>query len=215
MISRVSKPWGFEDRACFSSNLGVTYLEINKSTSTSLHCHPTKLTSMVCVQGTGELRFLNSYEQLRPGEGFTLREKLFHEIANTSDSQPLVMLEFESPNDKNSLSRLDDRSGRISSNYESNSTNIEDSVLNSLIRCSHGASFQILNLSLTLMKFDELNFSGQKAGDAFVVMKGGLWDRDSGLKVLDTSEFIRSAALKKLMQRYSIVFDSLLLKIAT
>ena len=86
-INYVVKPWGHEYRLNLSDNLCITFLIINSGSRTSLHCHPEKLTSLVCINGEGKINFLNNSINFGKMNSFIVRTGLFHQIENISNEK--------------------------------------------------------------------------------------------------------------------------------
>ena len=112
----VRKPWGYEYLAYRNSKIALWVLHIAKDQKTSLHCHPSKMTGLVVVDGTAELNFIADSRQLTAPDKQMIRRGLFHQTKAITD---VVMFEFETPVDKNDLVRLKDEYGRTDSAYES------------------------------------------------------------------------------------------------
>ena len=113
----VNKPWGYEYLAFESEEVALWVLVINPHQSTSMHCHPTKTTGLVLLSGLAELAFLGDSKIIKSPDKQMLRRGLFHSTRSISE-EPLVLLEIETPNDKNDIIRLRDAYGRKDLGYE-------------------------------------------------------------------------------------------------
>jgi len=112
----ISKPWGIEFELFSTSKLAVWCLHIDKTKSTSLHCHPKKRTGYIVASGQVEVEFLSSTRILSAGDRINFRPGVFHRTRSLKNNT--IVLELESPLIKQDLLRLEDESGRVSSNYE-------------------------------------------------------------------------------------------------
>jgi len=113
----VKKPWGseyllFENSACAIWILNINYLE-----NTSMHCHPQKDTSLVCLDAEVSCNTLNNSYKLNALEGLFLNKKIFHQTKSTSQDSSWV-LEIETPVNKFDLVRINDTYGRQGKEYE-------------------------------------------------------------------------------------------------
>ena len=54
----VTKPWGYEFAAVLGYNYSVWCLKMKNKCSTSLHCHPSKSTSLCVISGSVILKLL-------------------------------------------------------------------------------------------------------------------------------------------------------------
>jgi mannose-6-phosphate isomerase-like protein (cupin superfamily) len=111
----VRKPWGYEYLAYQNAHVAMWVLHIRAGERTSLHCHPTKSTGLVVVSGTAEINFIaDSRTVTAPGKQM-IRRGLFHQTHAITDT---IMLEIETPVDKDDLVRLKDNYGRTAAGYE-------------------------------------------------------------------------------------------------
>lgn len=115
----VKKPWGFEYLAYENESVGLWFLNINKNQSTSMHCHPKKTTGLVLLDGIAEVSFLADKRILQGLDKVMIRRGLFHSTKALSDKA--LILEIETPKDKNDLVRLSDKYGRETKPYEGES----------------------------------------------------------------------------------------------
>ena len=117
----VFKPWGHEYVVYrYKDILSVTLLNINPGKSTSLHCHPTKKTGFVLLDGKAliQLGLWKSERKIyKSPTKLMIRTGLFHAIKCVS-KKPLLALEFETPINKNDLVRFNDKYGREKKPYE-------------------------------------------------------------------------------------------------
>ena len=100
-----------------NAQVALWLLHIRQDQRTSMHCHPTKTTGLVLLEGEAELSFLSDRKILRAPEKQMIRRGLFHSTCAISQGG-IFMLEIETPNDKDDLVRLSDKYGRASRGYE-------------------------------------------------------------------------------------------------
>lgn len=117
----VRKPWGYEYIAFQNNSVALKVLHIKKDERTSLHCHPNKSTGLVIIDGTATLNFIADQCELSAPSKKMIRRGLFHQTIAQTD---LLMLEIESPVDKDDLVRLKDQYGRKELGYEDRSYEI-------------------------------------------------------------------------------------------
>ncbi|GHO96511.1 hypothetical protein KSF_065590 [Reticulibacter mediterranei] len=114
----IEKPWGYEYRVYTDCFYDVWQLCLRPGQSTSLHCHPRKVTALICLAGQqGRVRLLDQDQQLTPLEWLTLGKGVFHTTENLGDGD-LDLLEVEVPRNKLDLLRAMDRYDRAISHYE-------------------------------------------------------------------------------------------------
>lgn len=118
MDNIVRKPWGYEYVAFQNDSVALKVLHIKKGERTSLHCHPNKSTGLVVIEGTAILNFIADQCELSAPSKKMIRRGLFHQTIAQTD---LLMLEIESPVDKDDLVRLKDQYGRKELGYEDHS----------------------------------------------------------------------------------------------
>jgi hypothetical protein len=113
----VNKPWGYEYLIFETSDVALWLLHIKKGEGTSLHCHPTKTTGLVLLEGEAELGFLADSKVIVAPSKQMIRRGLFHSTKAISENG-VLLLEIETPNDKEDLVRLVDNYGRSKNGYE-------------------------------------------------------------------------------------------------
>ena len=114
----VKKPWGSEYLIYSNKNLAAWLLEMKFNAKTSLHCHPKKKTGLILIKGTAEVN-IGFYEKLKlkaPAK-IMIRPGLFHATKSTS-KKGSMLIELETPVDKNDLVRFKDKYGRSQKPYE-------------------------------------------------------------------------------------------------
>ena len=113
----VRKPWGYEYLTYQSKDIAVWILYLKKGHQTSMHCHPSKKTSLVVLDGLVTCKSLEFKVVRRTGEGIMIDKKVFHQTFNYSKKDAIIM-EIETPNVKTDLLRLKDKYGRENMGYE-------------------------------------------------------------------------------------------------
>ena len=117
----VYKPWGHEYIVYNNKDLlGITFLSIKYGHKTSLHCHPTKKTGFIILDGDAEVQigiYKENIKKFKPLSRLIFRPGLFHSIKAVS-KKGLYALEFETPYHTKDLVRLRDNYGRKSKEYE-------------------------------------------------------------------------------------------------
>jgi len=113
----VRKPWGYEYLAYQNDKVALWVLHIQPGERTSMHCHPNKTTGLVVVGGYAEINFIADSKKIRAPGKQMIRRGLFHQTSAICGSE-VVMLEVETPVDKNDLVRLRDAYGRTANGYE-------------------------------------------------------------------------------------------------
>lgn len=113
----VRKPWGYEYLVYKNKEVALWLLHINPNERTSMHCHPTKSTGLVVLDGSAEINFIADSKKLHAPAKQMIRRGLFHQT-HAIGKNPVLMFEIETPVDKDDLVRLHDNYGRKDSGYE-------------------------------------------------------------------------------------------------
>ena len=114
----IPKPWGYEYRAYVDEYFDFWSLHIESPHTTSMHVHPRKLTSLICLSGRGVTRGMDTEVDITPGSLVTIGAGAFHGTRNVGD-EPLELIEVEVPRNKLDLLRLRDDYNRAGTGYES------------------------------------------------------------------------------------------------
>lgn len=203
---KVIKPWGYEYKIYSNDVLSAKLLKIQSGKKTSMHCHPIKKTGFIVLDGVVdvdlgfyETRKLNSISKLmiRPG--------LFHCTHNNSKNQSII-IEIETPIDKDDLVRFKDEYGREDKPYEGESEmenlkdeNIifEDPVLDEVKK------YELYNNKVELHKVSDVkNLKFTKEKEIFAILEGGLCDKKKRF-VLSPGDIVRTDTLKKLSANFN------------
>jgi mannose-6-phosphate isomerase-like protein (cupin superfamily) len=114
----IPKPWGAEFRVYEDSLTDVWLLHVGAQHRTSLHCHPEKLTSQLCIEGKGTLTTITGVQYtLEPGVVLHIQPGAYHRIAATSTTG-LRLVEIERPKNKFDLLRIEDDYRDVTEPYE-------------------------------------------------------------------------------------------------
>lgn len=170
----IRKPWGYEYLAYKGDVMSLWLLNINKDARTSLHCHPTKTTGLVLVDGCAEINFISDSKVLKAPAKQMIRRGLFHQTHALTN---VIMLEAESPIDKDDLVRLQDNYGRENTGYENSEFEIpknEDCIWITDPIGNEVNAFKIGNTNLYVMNACENALNKFNDNDLIMVLKGGL-----------------------------------------
>jgi mannose-6-phosphate isomerase-like protein (cupin superfamily) len=113
----VNKPWGYEYLWYQNDNVAIWFLYIEKGSSTSLHCHAKKRTSLIVLDGEIICTSLDDKYKLLKSDSIVLEPCVFHSSMSISDNGSFIM-EIETPPMKGDLVRMNDSYGRENSGYE-------------------------------------------------------------------------------------------------
>ena len=213
----VVKPWGHEYVVFRDKNiLSVTLLHINPKKSTSLHCHPTKKTGFVLLDGKAliQLGLWKSERKVYSSPSkLMIRTGLFHSIKCIS-KQPLLALEFETPVDKKDLVRFDDKYGRQNKAYELGKK-FSNKNVNYIIYKKFEKNKKY-NVGKTIVELEtHFNFKKlikQKDKTIFAVLNGNVCTKNNK-KLLSSGDIIKTGTFKKLSKVFKINKKLTVLKI--
>jgi len=113
----VVKPWGYEFLIFENKFVAVWFLHIRKGHSTSMHCHPTKKTSLIVLSGDALCNTFNHRNYLNSMDAVIIESGVFHSTQSIS-TEGINLIEVESPPNKIDLVRLNDGYGREEQGYE-------------------------------------------------------------------------------------------------
>ena len=151
------KPWGNERLIYNSPEVEVWLLKLNKGAKTSLHSHPNKKTSLCVLSGAVKTSFLTGNPvTLLPSEKINIHPKVFHQTECWS-SQGALVIEMESPPDKNNLVRIRDTYGRVGQGYET--TVIERTEFSENLQLNKSIQIGDCQLDLTEPENDFIDWS--------------------------------------------------------
>lgn len=173
----VNKPWGYEYLAYHNSEVGVWILHINPFQSTSMHCHTKKTTGLIVLDGKILLSFLGDDIELNKLDKRMIRRGLFHSSKSISSEQT-ILLEIETPNNKEDLVRLKDDYGRKLQPYETESSEPEEKTTIKFNEPENGSnvnSYTFANCIINIENVTNINsILNKNDNDLLVFLKGGI-----------------------------------------
>lgn len=113
----IKKPWGHEYLVYQNKDAAIWMLHMKQGFRTSTHCHPNKKTSLTVLGGEVMTRTLNAEFNIYAGQGLIIDKGVFHSTEALSPNHAVVM-EVETPTNKQDLVRLHDAYGRRGKRYE-------------------------------------------------------------------------------------------------
>ena len=204
---KVLKPWGSEYKIYSNSILSIKLLRIHKNQSTSLHCHPVKKTGFILIKGTVEvdLGFYNKKNLSAPTK-LMIRPGLFHATKNNIN-ETSVILEIETPIDKDDLVRFKDSYGRENKSYEGKKY-LEELSKDDLIfdepKVNQIKKYNLENMIVTIEKTNNIkNLKNRNKKAIFAILDGGL-KSNNNLLVLSPGDIVGSDTLNKLCEVFKI-----------
>ena len=199
----VKKPWGYEYLMYQNNSVGMWCLHIRSGEQTSLHCHPAKKTGLILLSGEADVKFFNDSVRLRSIAKLMLRPGLFHSTAAIS-SDGIVLLEIETPPDKNNLVRLEDVYGREDKPYEGadSLSPLTDKHLR-LHEPPKDATnrYQLHGCTLIMGKADDVSHIYSQPGDIMVVLDGGL-SSSNGESILSAGDVVTEYTINRLAKSF-------------
>lgn len=205
----VKKPWGYEYLAYENEHVALWFLSISKNQRTSMHCHPSKTTGLMVINGCAEVSFLSDKTLLNSSEKVMIRKGLFHSTRALKDD--LKIFEIETPVDKHDLVRLEDNYGRTGQPYEDSSKEYpkhEDCIWIEDPSEGECKTYRFSDQQIEVYCISSYNdleklSSGSKSGLMF--LKGGLLT-DYGVQVAGPGDIVSKDVLHKLLQVFKNVF---------
>jgi mannose-6-phosphate isomerase-like protein (cupin superfamily) len=169
----VRKPWGYEYLAYKNKDVALWLLHINPGERTSMHCHPSKSTGLVVLDGSAEINFIADSKQLQAPAKQMIRRGLFHQT-HAVGNKPVLMFEVETPVDKDDLVRLHDNYGRKDSGYEDSKFELPKTD-DCLWIDSVDRAYIFANRLITVEQVTDNNILDSKdPGDIIMFLQGGL-----------------------------------------
>ncbi|MEO5331821.1 MAG: hypothetical protein H7839_07335 [Magnetococcus sp. YQC-5] len=123
----VIKPWGYEFLITENAFVAAWFLFIKKDHSTSMHCHPTKKTSLTLLSGKALCNTFQHRHFLSAGDSLIIDPGVFHATRALS-LDGIVLIEVETPPAKLDLCRLEDKYGRQTQGYESQAETVTENL---------------------------------------------------------------------------------------
>jgi len=200
----VRKPWGYEYLMYQNDKVGLWVLHLSPGASTSLHCHPRKKTGLVLLSGEAHLSYLNDGVHLKPLDRVMIRPGLFHSTKAVSPDG-IVLLEIETPRDKENLVRLEDAYGREAKPYEG--IEADEPLMPDALKLSvpqpgeevmhtfHGCQLRLGNWS-DLAELDQVDPSC-----VLMLLDGGLFSKE-GEPILAAGDVVTPQTLSRLSKSF-------------
>ena len=113
----VLKPWGHEFLIFENEHVAIWFLHIKEEFATSMHCHPSKRTSLILLSGRAFCNTLNHRIFMDCLDAAVFEKGVFHSTKALS-SEGIDLIEVETPPQKTDLVRLNDGYGRQAFGYE-------------------------------------------------------------------------------------------------
>jgi mannose-6-phosphate isomerase-like protein (cupin superfamily) len=149
----VNKPWGYEYLWYQNDNVAIWFLYIKKGSSTSLHCHAKKRTSLIVLEGEIVCTSLDDKYKMLKLDSIVLEPCVFHSSMSTSENGSFIM-EIETPPMKGDLVRMNDSYGRENSGYENTNEYSKDFHLYDFVPFDpeNSQNWEFRNLGIQLIK---------------------------------------------------------------
>ena len=206
----VFKPWGYEYVVYRNLNhLSVTLLNLDYNKTTSLHCHPSKKSGFILLDGKAlfqlGLRKKNTELHTSPSKRMMARG-LFHSLKSIS-KKGLLALEFETPVNKNDLVRFKDSYGRERKPYEGKKfTKSIDSKFIKFKKPMFGKKqiYKIGKAKLILEVHNNfIKLLKNKRNTIFAILDGSISD-NKGRNVLSYGDIVKTDDLRILSKVFKI-----------
>lgn len=203
----VLKPWGSEYKIYSNSILSIKLLRLGQKHSTSLHCHPIKKTGFILLKGQVEVD-LGFYDRKKilAVSRLMIRPGLFHSTKNSGDSEA-VILEIETPIDKDDLVRFKDDYGRQNKSYEGqkflkNLSNEE--IVFDEPSMNKNKIYNLENKNINIKKTNKIDdLKNEEKNKIFAILDGGLKSKNN-LLVLSPGDIVGSDTIEKLSEVFEI-----------
>jgi mannose-6-phosphate isomerase-like protein (cupin superfamily) len=215
----VVKPWGYEFLTFENEWVAIWFLHIKKDHSTSMHCHPSKKTSLILLSGKGLCNTFRHRNFLSSGDALIIEAAAFHSTKALS-LDGISLIEVETPPRKLDLIRLEDKYNRENCGYEGCSQMTTENLDDFEHFCfkgvdCHGSKFTQYNrFSISIERYpsEEAFRSSFTAdpGSAYCVCKGAVL-APNGSVAVDVGEVERGAYLQQL-GRVGIDEETILMK---
>lgn len=206
----VEKPWGYEYVAYENEHCALWLLFIKNNHSTSMHCHPSKTTGLILLDGTAEVSFMSNSFPLEPKNKIMIRKGLFHSTRSTSE-QGTNLLEIETPVDKFDLVRLRDSYGREGEPYEGvghEYPKLEDCLKIEEPPLGEENVYKMGECTLRVCTIQDVDFFNSIPDDKNIMfLKGGIVTKYD-VNVAGPGDIVSSKAIKQLTK----VFDQVKLE---
>ena len=204
---KVIKPWGSEYTIYKNTTTSMKLLRIDKSKSTSLHCHPIKKTGFILIKGQVDvdLGFYNTKKLIAPSR-LMMRTGLFHATKHNSEKYA-VIFEVATPIDKDDLVRFKDNYGRENLPYEGKNSMENLSDKDPIFiepNLNETKDYIVEDVKISLEKTNNIkNLRYRKKKEIFVILDGGL-KSNNNLLVLSPGDIVGSETIEKLIEVFEI-----------
>ena len=202
----VVKPWGCEFLVFENECVAVWFLRIGKDHATSMHCHPSKQTSLNLLSGKALCNTFRHRNFLSAGDSLILDAGVFHSTKAMS-LDGIFLIEVETPPDKLDLIRLEDNYGREDFSYEGHNQMTTDNLSDfdyfqlKQSQCSTKRQFTLDNhFSVSIDTYATADVFEESfavaSGSLYCVCKGELLGPD-GSVVVDVGDIEKGAYIEK------------------
>lgn len=113
----VQKPWGYEFLVYDSRDIAIWHLYLKNGSSTSFHAHYGKRTSLFVISGSITFHSYDIEAKIGVGEGMEILPGVFHQ-SRADWGEDAILIEIETPSNKEDLVRAKDNYGREKLGYE-------------------------------------------------------------------------------------------------
>jgi len=203
----VKKPWGYEYLAYENEHVALWFLYISKDQRTSMHCHPSKTTGLLVLDGGAEISFLNNKFPMSPINKMMIRKGLFHSTQAT-DPRGAWVLEIETPVDKQDLVRFRDSYGREGKPYEDSTFEMpkkDDCLWIEDPDTGTEKVYNFANCQLTVTSVSDISYFDSLPDETNVVFLRGGIIADYGINVAGAGDIVVSRTLKDLTKVFEKV----------
>lgn len=205
-VFAVRKPWGYEYPILETNDLGLWALFIAGGQSTSLHCHPKKKTGLAVITGNVKVSFLNDSMEIGPAGRLMIRPGLFHSSTAT-DETGAILLEIETPRDKEDLVRLEDQYGRKGLPYE-NEEHVfllpDETKVFRKFQDLRTKSVLINGVEVRLKTYSKLDQLDSVSSKASAIVVGGFLVANPDQQVLSPGDIVSIATIKRLWTSFNV-----------
>jgi mannose-6-phosphate isomerase-like protein (cupin superfamily) len=204
---KVIKPWGSEYTIYKNLITSTKLLKLKYNKSTSLHCHPQKKTGFILINGKVDINlgFYNT-KKLDSVSRIMIRPGLFHSTKNLNE-ETAIILEIETPIDKDDLVRFKDEYGRENKPYENENSMIELESDDPLIEdpnLNEKKKYFVGGVPIEICKTNKINvLKDSKKNSIFAVLEGGLVSNDNRY-VLSPGDIVGIDTIEKLTEVFKI-----------
>ncbi len=204
---KVIKPWGSEYTIYKNLITSTKLLNLKYNKSTSLHCHPLKKTGFILINGKVDINlgFYNT-KKLDSVSRIMIRPGLFHSTKNLN-KETAIILEIETPIDKDDLVRFKDEYGRENKPYENKNSMVELDSDDPLIEdpnLNEKKNYLIGGVPIEICKTNKINvLKDSRKNSIFAVLEGGLVSNDNKY-VLSPGDIVGMDTIEKLTEVFKI-----------